>query len=86
LSCALTGSFTLPTWRGPPNALIYTIQDDPSETINPAAPAANRLQYASNKKDLVLSNAYTNDSGSYKCSYTALGDYTITLTVTAERK
>ncbi|XP_060588055.1 uncharacterized protein LOC132743542 [Ruditapes philippinarum] len=85
LPCTLTGSFTLPAWTGPPNALIYTNQDDPSEAINPAAPAASRLQYASNKKDLVLSNAYTNDSGSYRCSYTALGNHTITLTVTAEQ-
>jgi hypothetical protein len=66
--------------------LIYTIQDDPSETINPAAPAASRLKYASNKKDLVLSNAYTNDSGSYKCSYSGIGEHTITVSVTAKRK
>jgi hypothetical protein len=86
LSCDLTGVFTLPVWKGPPVLLVYTLQDDTSEAINPAAPAANRLQYASNKKDLILSDAQISDSGDYKCSYTGIGDHTITLSVKAKCK
>ncbi|XP_060569022.1 uncharacterized protein LOC132727505 isoform X2 [Ruditapes philippinarum] len=60
----------------------YTNKDDTSETISHQAPAAGRLQYASNKKDLVLYHAERNDSGDYSCSYKALGVHTVILTVT----
>ncbi|XP_060600887.1 uncharacterized protein LOC132754290 [Ruditapes philippinarum] len=79
-ACTLTGSFTLPEWKGPPQLMKYTNQDDTSETISPQAPAAGRLQYAStkcNKKDLILSNAQISDSGDYSCSYKALGPQTV---------
>ncbi|XP_060564380.1 uncharacterized protein LOC132723633 [Ruditapes philippinarum] len=86
LSCSLTGTFSLPEWVGPPNLLIYTSLGDVSEAINPAAPAASRLKFATNKRDLVLSKVQKSDAGVYKCSYTALGYHTITLIVEDARK
>lgn len=82
LPCSLMGTYTFPQWRGPPSLTIYTNQDDTTGIINPAAPAASRLSYASNKQDLIITNVTVYDSGEYQCKYTGIGDHTISLKIT----
>lgn len=55
-----------PAWQGPPDNLIYTIQGDP--TFNPALGLKlQRLKWASNRQDLILSNIEVTDKGNYTC-------------------
>lgn len=77
LTCSLNGSFTLPEWRGPPSLMLYAAQG--SATLNPALSNLNRLQYASNNRDLTILNVQKSDEGEYKCAFAGFGDYTVTL-------
>ncbi|KAH3699130.1 hypothetical protein DPMN_074084, partial [Dreissena polymorpha] len=63
----MTGS-NYPRWKGPPYT-TYVLQGDPA--FNPAigADKLSRLQWASNKIDLLLLNVKKSDEGTYACTY-----------------
>ena len=57
--------YNYPQWNGPDGGTINYIY---GETFNPGLPYSNRLMWASNKRDLIITYIQKSDAGTFTCS------------------
>jgi len=84
IACNIIPNYGYPTWIGPPMnddgmLQVYNWEGDPS--FFTFLRNYNRLSWANNNKDLILSDVVKNDEGKYQCSGAGAGRWTIQLNV-----
>ena len=70
--------YNYPEWTGPNGIDINYMYD---ETINPNLPFSSRLKWASNKRDLIITDIQKSDAGTFQCSVPDTASYMIGLKV-----
>jgi len=85
IPCNLTSSYNYPGWMGPPvrSGGSWTLYNyDRSSSFFTSLINRDRLSWASNKKDLILSEVrIRSDEGRYQCAVTGVGWWTLQLNV-----